>query len=400
MESKRQGFDREDRLLRSMLLAYFLSGWTSLFGALLPHLRQVYGLSYEAAGMLLSSRSVGNLAAMLGSGLLVLYLGRRRGILLMTSWAVASYLVLSSGLGGVGLLAVVCLLEGASGGGIANFANTVISTLPGERATRGFNLLHGSYAVGAFLTPLALTLCTGLWPAEGWRVMTGFLCVLCLGQMAIYARMPLPPEPDEGGVRGADWSFLRSRRFWLGTLMIFFYLSVEYTIMVWLVTYFQDAGVLNQQLAQLMSSLLWLLMFAGRILGALLTGRVSRNTILLVDVLGLLVCYPWMISATAPWAVVTGLMGVGAFMATLYPTAFAFGSDCIKGSDLGCGAMNFIGAVGGTVTPALVGFVAERTGEIRSGMLLVAGGIVLLLGAILVSVFGMGKEEMEEESGL
>lgn len=384
---------QEDRLLKNMLLAYFLSGWTALFGALLPRLRQVYGLSYETAGMLLSSRSVGNMAAMLGSGLLVLYLGRKRGILLMTSWAVVSYFVLTSGLGGVGVLVVICLLEGAAGGGIANFANTVISTLPGEKATRGFNLLHGSYAIGAFLTPLALTLCTGIWPVQGWRVMTGFLCVLCLGQMAIYAHMPMPPETEGGSVRGADWSFLRNRRFWLGTLMIFFYLSVEYTIMGWLVTYFQDAGVLDHQLAQLMSGLLWLVMFAGRALGAVLTGRVSRNAILVVDVLGLLVCYLWMISVETSWAVVLGLCGVGAFMATLYPTAFAFGSDCIKGSDLGCGVMNFIGAIGGTITPALVGLVAEKTGDIRSGMALAAVGIVLLLASVLVSVGSVHREQ-------
>ena len=101
----------------------------------------------------------------------------------MTSWAVVSYFVLTSGLGGVGVLVVICLLEGAAGGGIANFANTVISTLPGEKATRGFNLLHGSYAIGAFLTPLALTLCTGpgLAGDDGLFVCTmpgtdGYLC--------------------------------------------------------------------------------------------------------------------------------------------------------------------------------------------------------------------------------
>lgn len=394
MQKEKRRPQQGDTMLRSILLAYFLSGWTSLFGALLPFLRRVHGLSYDTAGMLLSLRSVGNLAAMLGSGFLVLYLGRRRSILLIVGAAVFSYLALTTGLGGLPLLMAICLLDGMAGGGIANFTNTVVSTLPGEQATRGFNLLHGSYAVGAFLSPLALTLCMALWPERGWQVMTGILSLFCVGQMAIYAGMELPPDHQKEGKRGADWSFFRDRHFWLGTLMLFFYLSVEYTIMGWLVTYFQDAGILSAQLAQLMSSLLWLLMFAGRILGAMVTGRVSRGTVLVVDAVGMLACYLWMISARSPWAVALALAGVGAFMATLYPTAFALGSDHVKGNDLGCGAMNFIGAVGGTVAPALVGLIAQRTGDIRSGMLVVAVGIVLLLGSILISLHSVGERKI------
>lgn len=400
MRIKKEPLSREDILLHTMLLAYFLSGWTALFGSLLPYLRRAHGLSYELSGMLISCKSVGNLAAMLGSGFLALYLGRRKSILLMTGGAALSYLLLAGGWGSPALLVGACLLEGASAGGIANFSNTMISTLPGEDATRGFNLLHGSFAVGALLSPLALALCVFLWPQRGWQVMTGALCALCIAQMAVYAGMALPPEEVGTGGRTADWSFLRDRRFWLGTGMIFFYLAVEYTILGWLVTYFQDAGVLSQQLAQLMNSLLWLLMFAGRVVGALLTGRVSRSAVLVTDGIGLLVCFLWMLSAKEAWAVMLGLAGVGAFMATLYPTAFAFGSDHIKGNDLGCGTMNFIGAVGGTIAPALVGFVAEKTGDIRSGMTVVAGAVVLLLGSILTSVWAVGrKNRKREESG-
>ena len=397
VKAEKEYLSQEDAILRAMLLTFFLNGWTALFGTLLPFLRQAHGLNYELSGLLLSCKSVGNLAAMLGSGLLVLSLGRRRSVLLMTGGAAVSYLILASGLGSPALLMGACLLEGAAAGGIGNFSNTVISTLPGEKAARGFNLLHGSYAIGAFLSPLALAVCVLLWPRRGWQVMTGALCALCLVQMAVYARMALPPDSGGGRLQAADMSFLRDRQFRLGTLMIFFYLAVEYTILGWLVTYFQDAGVLSPQIAQLMNSLLWLLMFAGRALGAFLAGKVSRSAILVADGVGLLVCLLWMLSADRPWAVVLGLMGVGAFMATLYPTAFAFGSEHIKGNDLGCGVMNFIGAVGGAVAPALVGFTAERTGNIRSGMALVAVGTALLLGSILISVWSVRKKKTEGE---
>lgn len=395
LKKQRDCAGREDILLHTMLLAYFLDGWTAVFGALLPSLRQAHGLSYELSGLLLSCRSVGGLAAMLGSGILALYLGRRRSILLLTAGAVVSYGILASGLGSPSLLVAACVLAGIEGGAVGNFSNTVISTLPGEKATRGFNLLHGSYAVGAFLSPLALALCAGLWPQGGWRLMALAVGLFCVGEMAIYARMDLPPESGGRSMSTADWSFLRNRRFWLGTLMLFFYLAVEYTVMGWMVTYFQDAGILSLPLAQMMSSLLWLLMFAVRTLGALVTGRVSRNVILIVDGVGLLGCYLWMIQARSAWAVVLGLCGVGIFMATLYPTAFAFGSDSVKGNDLGCGVMSFLAAIGGTIAPALVGFVAERTESIRSGMALVTVCAALLLGSILVSVGSVGRTDGE-----
>ena len=83
--------------------------------------------------------------------------------------------------------------------------------------------------------------------------------------------------------------------------------------------------------------------------------------------------------------IILGLTGVGFFMATIYPTAFAFGSECIKGNDLGCSIMIFAGSTGGVITPALVGFVAESAG-IRAGMGLIVVYAALLLLSIILSV--------------
>lgn len=384
---------REDRLLRGVLLAYFLNGWFGIFGSLLPFLRQAYGLSYDQAGVLLSAKSVGNLAAMLLWGMLALRLGRRRSILLTTLVMAGCYAFVSLGLGKATALMAVFLVEGTAMGCVSNFSNTMMSTLPGEKATRGFNLLHGAYAIGAFLSPLVLALLVWRLPEGGWRVMTWGLCLLGLAQGMVYLRMDLSQE--SGGEKGsrADLTFLGSKRFWLTTGILFFYLAVEYTIMGWLVTYFRDVGILSPQVAQVMGGLLWLVMFLGRMVGAAVTERVSRGAILVVDCVGLLGFYLLMISTQSPVLVVFSLVGVGAFMATLYPTAFAFGSEAIKGNDLGCSAMNLIGAFGGILAPSLVGLVAERTGDIRSGMGLVILFACLLLAAILVSLWSVRGEE-------
>ncbi len=382
---------REDLLLRGTLFAFFVSGAASQpLGSFIPFLRESYGFSYDLSGVLLSCQSMGNLAAVLLAGILPAYLGRRRSVLLTGVWMAAGYLIFASGIGAPAALIAACLMTGVARGGNSNFANTMISTLPGEKAARGYNLLHGCFAIGALLSPLLLVFCTAQWPRGGWRIMAAGLCLLCVAQLAVYAKMPLPPESGAKGIRTVDRSFLKVRRFWLGSAMLFFYISTEYAIVGWLVTYFQDAGILRADYAQMMNSLLWLVIFLGRMAGAAVTGRVSRAKLLLIDGFGLFAFFLLMFLSRTPAPIILGLMGVGAFMATIYPTAFAFGSDCVKGNDLGCSVMIFTGSAGGVITPALVGFVAEQAG-IRAGMGLIAAYTALLLLSILLSVYSAGK---------
>lgn len=377
---------REDRLLRNTLFAFFVSGAASQpLGSFIPFLRETYGFSYDLSGILLSCQSIGNLAAVLAAGFLPVYLGRRKAILITAVWMAVGYLIFASGLGSPALLIAACLMTGVARGGNSNFSNTMISTLPGEKATRGYNLLHGCFAVGALLSPLLLIFCAGRWPELGWRIVAGALCLLCVSQLVVYLKMPLPPETHEKSIKAVDRSFLKVKQFWLGAAMLLFYISTEYAIVGWLVTYFQDIGVLSADHAQMMNSLLWLVIFIGRMVGASITGKVSRNKILLVDGFGLFAFFLLMFFSRTPALIILGLSGVGLFMATIYPTAFAFGSDCIKGNDLGCSIMIFTGSVGGIITPALVGFVAEGAG-IRAGMGLIVAYAALLLLSIILSV--------------
>ena len=384
---------RQDQLLYCVLFTFFVSGAASQpLGSFIPFLRETYGLSYDLSGMLLSCQSVGNLISVLLAGVLPLWLGRRRAILATAVWMVVGYLIFASGLGAAPLLMAAFLMTGIARGGNSNFSNTMISTLPGDKAARGYNLLHGCFAVGALLSPLLLVFFAGRWPGFGWRLMAALLCLLCLSQLAVYGKMPLPAEPSGKGARTADKSFLRVKQFWLGSAMLLFYISTEYAIVGWLVTYFQDTGLLDASWSQVMNSLLWLVIFIGRMVGAAITGKVSRNRLLLLDGFAFFGCFLVMFLSRSTPLIVLGLIGVGLFMATIYPTAFAFGSDCIRGNDLGCSIMIFTGSLGGVVTPFLVGQVAERAG-IQAGMGVVAVLTALLLFSIILSVASVREKK-------
>lgn len=380
---------RQNRLLASVLFAFFVSGAASQpLGSFIPFLREAYGFSYDLSGVLISCQSIGNLGAVLCAGFLPVYLGRRRSILITAVWMTAGYLIFAIGFGTPALLIAACLMTGVARGGNSNFANTMVSTLPEPKATRGYNLLHGCFAVGALLSPLLLVACVRWRPAYGWRLMAAGLALLCISQLVVYGKMRMPQEYAQKSIRAVDKSFLKVKRFWLGASMLFFYISAEYAIVGWLVTYFQDIGLLSAQMSQMMNSLLWLMIFVGRMAGAFITGRVSQSKLLLLDGVGFLAFFLLLFFSRTPGFIVLGIIGLGLFMATIYPTAFAFGSACVKGNDLGCSAMIFTGSAGGILTPALVGLVAEQAG-IRAGMGLVAVMTALLLLSIVLSVLSV-----------
>ncbi|MEL4861563.1 MFS transporter [Pseudoflavonifractor phocaeensis] len=388
--------EREKTLLLTVLFTFFISGTTAQpLGSFIPYLRESYGLSYEVSGLLLSCHSVGNLLAVVVTGFLPALLGRRRSVLFTSVWMIGGYLILLSGAPWPAVLMAGCLMTGFARGGNSNFSNTMVSTLSGSLATRGYNLIHGGYAVGAVLTPLLLLACQKRWPASGWRVMAGALCVFAGLQVVTYGRMALPP--DQFKERGRmDTSFAREKRFWLGAVMLFFYMSAEYAVTGWLVTYFQESGILPLSVAQMMNSLLWLDMFVGRLAGVWLGGRVSRNKLLVLDGAGFCLFFLVMFTARTSAAAVLGIAGLGLFMAGIYPTAFSFGAECIRGNDLGSSTMILVGSVGGILTPTAVGMVAERLG-IRAGMGIVAALTALLLVSIVVSVLAV-REKPQADS--
>ena len=376
---------QENRLMATTLFVFFVSGASSvLLGNLMPFLREVYGFSYAHQGLLLSLPSWGNLVSIFLTGYMPTFIGRRKTVLLTAVWMALAFAVFTTGLGGAALLPVACLMTGIARGGNTNFSNTMMSTLPGNKSAIGYNLLHGAFAVGAVLSPLMLIACTRN-DNGGWRIMTAGIMVLCLVQLCVYAKMRLPAEKITKSIKQVDRSFLKNRNFWLGAMILFFYISAEYAIVNWLVTYFKDTGILSAQVSQLMTSLLWVVIFIGRMIGAALVGRVPRKYILLADGVGLLCFFMLVFFSRSELPIFIGIMGVGLFMATIYTSALALGTESIRGNDVGVSTMILIGSTGGIITPAVVGMVAERAG-IQTGMGVVLGVTAMLLAAIVLSI--------------
>ncbi|WP_409969204.1 MFS transporter [Bengtsoniella intestinalis] len=380
---------QENRLLYSTMLVFFISGFcTQVIGNFVPFLRETYGFDYNFTGLLISLSSMGGLIAVVLAGVLPLYCGRRLSILFWSFWIALGYLILTLPIASPLFLMVAFFGVGLSRGGHSNFTSTMISTLPPPRIPSGFLLIHGSFATGALLSPLVLV----LFVRQGlsWKTMALSLCILAVFRLLFYVKMDIPPLPASGkkGMASVDYGFMKDRHFWLGAVILLFYVSVEYGIVGWLVTYFQDTGILSSDMAQLTNSLFWALVLVGRIVGNFIAKKLSPCPILLIDAIGMTGFFFLMFFATEALWVIVGLIGVSFFMATMYPTAYSFGSTNISGNDFACGMLNFLPASGGIIAPALVGFVAEQ-GGIQQGMGLLVVLTVILLAVILVTAWTM-----------
>ena len=377
---------QQNRLINSLSIGMFVSGAGSLLlGPLMPYLREHFGFGYEITGTLLSMQSLGNFIATILAGFLPLLLGRRKSIMFTSIWLCIAYFLIVSGVGGIAVLLISCLMMGFARGGTSTFSNTMISTLPDNSSARGYNRIHGTYAFGAFISPLLLLLMAKINASMGWRMVAVVMGCLSFAQFLVFSKMTLPSEVMMSKKKKVDTSFFKNRYFQTGAVMIFCYISAEYAISGWLVTYFQDSGILTASQAQLMNSLFWLFICIGRLVGSKIVGRVSRDRLLIIDGIGFVICFVIMFLSRSFISITLSLVGVSLFMATIYPTLFSFGCSAMAGNDFGCSLFNFIGSVGGIITPFAVGIVAKNIG-IEAGMAFVVGVVLLLLCTILTGI--------------
>lgn len=71
------------KVVKLSIFCFFATGIaTQCFGNFIPYMREIYGLTYEKAGMLLTAHSVANVLFTLLAGIAPFYIGRKKTVLL------------------------------------------------------------------------------------------------------------------------------------------------------------------------------------------------------------------------------------------------------------------------------------------------------------------------------
>ncbi len=373
------GVQKENRsLLYRIYFAFFASGaMSTLLGAILPEMGEAYNLDYAFRGVLLSAHQIGNLVAVIASGFIPYLIGRKKSTFILGLGIVLGLLLMTL-TGNPVLLFIAFALTGIGRGTMSNITNVVVGE-NAENKAAGLNLLHASFAVGAFISPFAaIAVIPSSWKIAPWIFASLMLLTLLLILFSRLSSERVRREKGEGTIP-------RSIHFWLNTMIMFFYLCAEASLIGWLVTYFQDAGIFPDSVSTAMQSFLWIMILIGRLLCAVVSPKMNKNVLILI--LGLMMTgfFTLMITAENPVVIVIAVFLVGLSMSGIYPTTLSTMEKKYNSSTVATGLCIGCATVGAIIMPTIVGSVAESSG-IEGGIatISVALGIMVILMIVKV----------------
>lgn len=386
------------RIVNACFFAFLLNGLsTMMMGSLMPDMKLAYGLSDTQSGLMLSGHSLGNLLAGFFSGLLPLWLGRRKSIVAISLLACVGYGMMILW-GNPIFLIVAFVLTGVCRGGISNFNNSSVN-----RATNGnpaaSNLLHCCFAVGAFSAPMIFMLASG---AAGWRLAAGLIALLSMAVAFNYDRLRFEDDkPDKTDKTQSSMAFLKDPRFMVWAGMMFTYLCAEYSVNGWLVTFLQNKPALSAAFAasegglkaysQTMATLLWLIILVGRLTCAALSKKLPQKQLMAIASVGVgLFLVLMLFSGSILWVTVA-VAGLGFCMAGICPMIYSDASVVTNVYPLGTSTLLALGSIGAIITPAMVGALAERYG-FTAGMGCILLAVIVLIALSCVNLFMKAKD--------
>lgn len=361
---------------------FLLNGMLALsIGSLLPFIRNERGLEYGFCGMIVSLHSVGNLISSFAGGILPVFIGRKKSILLFNLFYPLSYLLILFG-GNNLYIALAFFLTGLARGATSNFCNATVNSLAPGKAWM-INGLHAMFSVGAFLFPVLLSVMTRNGDS-GWVYACYFMLVMGILSLILYAAIPTDDDKvkKEKG-NGGGFAFLQKPMFYLCTLTLFFYLCMEQGVIGWLVTYFKDTGLLGNTLAQLTASVQWIMIMAGRLTAAWISTRVDKKKLLRIMGIGALIFFLVMLTGKDTFQIMAGIVGFGFSMAGIYPTTVSFSGDLIEDYPMAWSFILTLASIGSIVMPTIIGKIAAMAG-IYTGMSSVA--VVVVIDLIFIFV--------------
>lgn len=365
---------------------FALNGVLALtIGALLPYIRDNYALNYAFAGLLVSLHSVGNLCSSFIAGILPLFVGRRKSIMLFSACYALSFLMVVL-TGQPLVLAVAFFMTGLARGAVSNFNNTEVNMLaPGQGWA--LNALHASFAIGAFLAPMLVLLCAQV--LNNWKLMCMLLIAFGVAEFLIFTFMPLTVNELKGKDKSRDMGFLHRKEFWLTIGVLFFYLCAEQGVIGWMVTYFKDTGIMSAGYAQTMASVLWVLILFGRLTAAWLCTKMAPGRLLVAMTTGMVAFFLVVLMGRSLPVITLGIAGFGFSMAGVYPTRVSMVGDLMKEYPMAWSVILPTASLGSILMPSIVGAVAESAGLYMG----ISTIIIAVVGTLIMTVLSLFLEK-------
>lgn len=357
-----------------------------LVGAILPYLMEESGINYSTAGLFLSAFAIGNFLASFVNPFLTKVVGRKASIVI-TSCLMPLSLMGISLIPPVPVIILLFVLLGISRGSYSIINNAYINE-KGDGSAAALNLLHMVFAIGAFLAPMILSFYFKI--GLSWRSIVYTISIASTISIIMVFMLDLSGNGeikraghDSENVPSRKKKFWKEPVFFVSGFLLFFYLGLENCVNGWFVTYFKNTGIMSITFANSLVSFTWLAVLFGRLATAIVSTKVKQKHIILADCFAAAIFFTLLISTKNLAVITISIIALGFFFAGIYPTGVSNAGSVIKGSDLGTSMLLAISALGGILTPQIVGSVADRIGLIGAIALLLVNMVAMIVLALV-----------------
>jgi len=374
-------------------LAFILFGlaW-AILGPTLPGLAKQTNTQLDGISFLFIAASLGfTLGALLGGRLFDRFSGHR--VFSFSLLLLSLVLLLIPTVPWLWALSILVFGIGWASGGIDVGGNTMLVWIYRQHVGPFMNGLHFAFGIGAFVAPLLVALSISLTGEFNWAFWS--LALLPLPIVIFLIRLPSPKPIREKEDSSETDSFPHTL---VGLIVAFLFLygGAEIAFGNWIFTYATELNLLNDEWAAYLNAGFWGALMVGRLLGIPITMRFRPRHILWVDLIGCLISIGiLMVWPQAHWALWVSALGLGLFMASIFPTTLTLLSRRMTIT----GKINsyiFSGAgVGTMLLPWLVGQWFER---VSPQVMIYVVGVALLIMLVVLILFLKHSVNIEQKN--
>jgi fucose permease len=340
---------------------------TPISGILLPQIIADYKISLSTAGLLTISQNVGGILALVTGSLVADRIGKLRLILAgVAVQAVSLYCIRLSF--SYFLLLILFFFIGICSNLLNMLICSYISELYPDRKNLYVNLVSTFMSVGCFFGPIYVNIMA--MHNTDWEQVFAYIGISNFIIIVLFLFSILLPKHRPDGIQtstaapgspaGELLKVLRDRRMIVIAFISFFYMGHHATFIAWIPTYLSGNGAFGKGTINLLVSIFWICVAAGRIGYGFLSPRIKPyNYFFTSGLAGTAAILAGMIcNSTEVWILAFVMLGL--VTGAVYPTVIALACDIHpQNSGAASSIVCLAASAGGVVFGWLFGVIAQ-----------------------------------------
>ncbi len=292
----------------------------------------------------------------------------------------------------VGILISVVLYAVGSGL-IEVLVSPIVEACPFDNKAGVMSLLHSFYCWGAVGVILGSTLFFVLFGTSSWRILTVIWAIVPLANTVNFMLCPIERMVEDGDGLGIG-KLLRLPLFWLMILLMVCAGASEATMAQWASAFTESALGVSKLVGDLAGPCLFaVFMGVARVFYGKFSEKLDLSKVMSVCSILCLTCYLLASLSPFPLLSLAGCAVCGLSVGIMWPGTISISSQkCPKGGTAMFAFLALAGDLGATVSPAMVGGIANAIGgNLKAGLLFATAFPTLMILALILLRKRYGK---------